>query len=739
MPRAVLVLTPQARDASGAPPAGIVAVVSGGRGAEWAASLNATHVVNDGGALPAQVGALVDLRALDAPDDVAAALAHAKQSLWIVKDARARGLRTYLVVTDLAHRSPVSAALHGLLKTASLEWPEVACCALDVDAELGPQALHDELRCGFRDVEVVRSRAGRFVPVVVEREVTPRKTTERSVIVASGGARGVTATTLLALAHARQSRAAFVLLGRTPLVDEPACCRGVNDEAGLKRALIEDAKANGRAVSIPQIGEAAKQVLAVREIVAFLAELERAGARAMYRSVDVRSVDDVARACADARAAFGSITGIVHGAGVLADKRIEDKTPAQVDKVMDTKVLGLHALLEATREDPLDTVALFSSVAGRFGNVGQVDYAMANEALNEMALSVARSRPGVVVKSFNWGPWEGGMVTPALKKMFAERGVRVLSHEDGARHFVDELLCDDGNVEVIFGGELAVAPSEKQQPTAAIPSTRSFAISQATHAAYADHAIGGLVVLPVAGALELIAKATGATSFTDVRVLRGVKLAGFDAGGDVVEVRTDGNGAASLFLPGSIAPSYSAVIAQRALPVSLAAPTAGLDDDASARFSRARVYGELLFHGPRFHVIDAVERMAREGCTARVRGAAELGWGNGLALDVGALDAALQLALLWARQETGGAFLPTSIARVDTLGAPGIARGALRAVLRGRSCDAQKAVVDVTLEDAAGHVVLACTGVAVHRLADDHAFAPTSVIAPSTRAPGARA
>lgn len=710
----MLVLEERARDPVDAMPTGLVAVVSGERGARWARAVNAT-IANE---LPAQVPALVDLRALDAPLDVAGALAHAKASLWIAKDARARGLRTYVVVTDVTHASPVSAALHGLLKTASLEWPEVACCVLDVDAD-EPSMLADELRCGFRDVEVVRTAKGeRFVPIVVAQPVTTWSASavdERSLIVASGGARGVTATTLLALAKA--TRCSLLLLGRTALVDEPACCHGIHDEAGLKRALIEDAKRAGRPVQIPAIGEAAKQVLAVREIASFLADIERAGGRAMYRSVDVRSVDDVSRACADARAAFGPITGVVHGAGVLADKRIEDKTAAQVDKVMDTKVLGLHALLEATRADPVRLVALFSSVAGRFGNVGQVDYSMANEALNEMALRLARTHAArdVVVKSFNWGPWEGGMVTPALKKMFAERGVRVLSHDDGARHFVDELACNDGNVEVIFGGELAPeGDGPDARPTSMTVSVMTVSVSAKTHPAYADHAIGGVVVLPAAGALEIIARATGATSFTDVRVLRGIKLTQF-ATGETLEMK-----GSSLYVPGAIAPSYSAQPVARAMAPALVAPARV--DDASARFDGARVYGELLFHGASFRVVDAVELMTHEGCVARVRGSAAMGWGQGLALDVGALDAALQLALLWARHETGGAFLPTSIARVDTLGAPSHA-GVLRAVLRGRSCDAQKAVVDVTMEDAAGHVVLACTGVAVHRLADDRAFA----------------
>ena len=55
-------------------------------------------------------------------------------------------------------------------------------------------------------------------------------------------------------------------------------------------------------------------------------------------------------------------------------------------------------------------LALFSSAAGFFGNAGQSDYAAANEVLNQYALQFSQKHPKCNVVSFNWGPWEGGMV-----------------------------------------------------------------------------------------------------------------------------------------------------------------------------------------------------------------------------------------------------------------------------------------------------------------------------------------
>lgn len=771
VPRAVLVLEERPRPADRRPPLApgrvVVVAVSGPVGRAAAAHLGLPIVVvEDGGSgsgassssgraaesVPSALGALVDLRALDAPADLEGALASAKASLFLAQRARPALLESaraggafYAVVTRLGASHPVTGAVHGLLKTAALEWPEVACVVVDVDPALDAGAVvAEELGAGFHDVEVVRRPAGegagagaRFVPVVRDRPVARgpvRRVSSSSVWVASGGARGVTATTLLALAKA--TRPALLLLGRTPLVPEPAGLAAAADEAALKRALVEEMKAAGRPIQLAAIGEEARRVLAVREIASFVAALERAGARVMYRAVDVRDAGEVARACAEARAAFGPITGIVHGAGVLADRRIEDKTAEQVDRVMDTKVKGLAALLEATGADPLDTVVLFSSVAGRFGNVGQVDYAMANEALNEMAVRLAATEPApLVVKSLNWGPWEGGMVTPALKKVFLERGVRVLSHPDGARHFVDELSADDGAVEVIFGGELAApaqaaaplaAPTTAPAPAPRAPRGRRFHLDHRGWPFLADHAVKGAVVLPVVGALELFAETTSARVFEDVRVLRGVKLPGFDGAGDDLEVVRDGP-RVSLFVAGDETPSYTARVGAPG-PMPAACPRPDVTPPAFGD-----VYDGLLFHGERFHLVDVVDGASRAGLVARVRGCLERDWGDALALDMGALDAALQAALLWARHATRGAFLPTAIARVHA-GEP--VSGPLGCVLVGRSLDDVRGVCDVQLTDMAGRVVFSLEGVEVHRLGDDAAFAraASSVPAAATRA-----
>ena len=57
--------------------------------------------------------------------------------------------------------------------------------------------------------------------------------------------------------------------------------------------------------------------------------------------MDVTVAADVASAMTEVRDDLGPIRGIIHGAGVLADRKLEDKTGADFERVFGTKVQGL--------------------------------------------------------------------------------------------------------------------------------------------------------------------------------------------------------------------------------------------------------------------------------------------------------------------------------------------------------------------------------------------------------------
>ncbi|MFO0761205.1 MAG: SDR family oxidoreductase [Byssovorax sp.] len=618
------------------------------------------------------------------------------------------------------------AGISALARTAALEWPKASVKAIDLarggrDANALARALTDELLHGGGAGEIGLHADGKRTTIrSVLREVGPASLSlgQGDVVLVSGGARGVTAASVIELC--RRSKVKVALLGRSRLDEEPAALRGIEGDAELKRALLADAEGRGTKLSPADLGAAVSRVRAAREVRSTLAAIEATGAEARYLAADVQDREALTTSLAELRKAWGPVTVLVHGAGVLADRMIADKTAEQFDRVFDTKVLGLRALLDATSPDPLRAVVLFSSVAARAGNRGQCDYAMANEVLNRVGAALRRrSGQSLVVKAIGWGPWQGGMVTPSLEAHFAKTGVPLLPLAEGARRFTDELLGSPAEVETV----IAASTSEVLPGLGAGAAiSAEIAVSHRTHPYLADHRIGGRAVVPVAmalawmtGAVRAIHAEIEALTLRDVKVLRGIKLEGFDGGGDRLVVVCTPRGDAhpnelSVELRGAGgALHYSAIAAPAAEHALAREPEPRL-----GAFKGEPIYdGHVLFHGPSFQVIREIAGVSREGIAGALRGAKEQGWPSaGLSIDPAPIDGALQLALLWARDLLGGATLPMGVGAVEITGSS-LPEGSIRCVLRSREVHASRALCDVSLADAAGRVFALLRGVEV--------------------------
>ena len=513
-------------------------------------------------------------------------------------------------------------------------------------------------------------------------------------VVISGGARGITASAALALAG--EAAATLVLLGRSPHpVAEPGWLSALTDEAAIKKAILEN-EFNGLNVAPAEIESAFKAHMANREIASNLTELKSIGADAYYYETDIRNFAMVKTVIDDIRAVHGPIAGIIHGAGVLEDRLIIDKTVDQFERVFDTKVKGLDNLLEAAGQDPLKYLVLFSSVAARMGNKGQADYAMANEVLNKTALNESAKRPDCRVVTINWGPWDGGMVTPGLKREFERHGIHLIPVDKGVQCMLDEMAAGLNHpVEVVIGAEIRVpsenVPRERKRPELVKPSPavrkQQLALSFEREIGVADfpilksHVIDGKPVVPMALMTEWFAH--GALhenpglvlhGLDDIRVLKGIRLDsekkhirllagklkkngefyevpvelrdGQEAGRDII------HSSASAILSDQLpsAPSYQfskAMVAQ--------AYTKKIED----------VYEKVLFHGNQLHGIRKIVSCSSRGMVAHISPApAPDEWisaplRNQWIGDPLVLDSAFQMATVWCFEEKGIVSLPS--------------------------------------------------------------------------------
>ncbi|MEO0338050.1 MAG: SDR family NAD(P)-dependent oxidoreductase, partial [Bacteroidota bacterium] len=184
------------------------------------------------------------------------------------------------------------------------------------------------------------------------------------------------------------------------------------------------------------------------------------GSEVIYLQGDVTQANSFRTELQRAKTQLGQVTGIIHGAGRLADKYIQDKTESDFDNVLSVKLDGLLSLLAVVDIHQLKHLILFSSVAGFYGNVGQTDYAIANEILSKAAHLFKTNHPNTQVTAINWGAWDSGMVSGELKAQFEAAGVRLVNSQGGAAMLVNELSTEYADqAQVIIGGTLPAGVS----------------------------------------------------------------------------------------------------------------------------------------------------------------------------------------------------------------------------------------------------------------------------------------
>ncbi|MBO2693000.1 SDR family NAD(P)-dependent oxidoreductase [Shewanella algae] len=586
-------------------------------------------------------------------------------------------------------------ALFGLTKTLAQEWPQVHCRALDLAPELDASALAsqvmDALYSPSQDpLEWGKSAAGRVTLVATSADdqnaadtsLAPCRLDSSDKILVTGGAKGVTLDCALALA--RQSGSHFILAGRSKalaLEAFPDWAQGL-ESGQLKAAAITALLAKGQKPSPKEVEALIKPLVNALEIHAALKRFEAIGASAEYLSLDVSNPDAVASTLAPIQA-LAPISGLIHGAGVLADKHIADKTLAELELVTGTKVGGLSALLRALAPNKkaaehLKLLALFSSAAGFYGNTGQSDYAMANEILNKTAHRLHHELPTTRVISFNWGPWDGGMVNAALKQMFESRGVYVIPREAGAKLFAEAILARS-EPQLLIGSSMQ-GPGGKQgmnhtdAPEAqAGPQTLSRSIKRQELALLKDHCIGGNPVWPTVCALQWMLQSAqslfgGDWRAVDYKLLKGVV---FDSDEKRLQLSlalgADGELQASISCDER--PQYQAtllpLIQQPLMPQQASQPLPHVsmteigEGEPQVRQGSEFYHSGALFHGPQLQAITEVLQFDDQGLSCQYR------LPDAASSEDRALiqqDALLQAMLIWARLKYDAASLPSSLA-----------------------------------------------------------------------------
>ncbi|UHD14536.1 type I polyketide synthase [Thiocapsa bogorovii] len=368
--------------------------------------------------------------------------------------------------------SPVAAAPLGILRSLEHEWPSLHTRCLDFERDRPPLAVADTLvnellsPGGATEVGYLQGERWSYSPrpaPLAHTDTDGAELPQDAVILATGGARGITASLVCALARPGMR---VVLIGRQALEDASASDGGEEETpAEIRTRLIHADRAAGRSRPPAVIEREVGAVVRHQEAVATLRRLRASGIQVEYHACDVRDSRAFGALIEALQTRLGRIDLLLHGAGVIEDRLLVDKTPDSIARVFETKAKSAHTLMARLDPERLGTLVLFASTAGRFGNRGQSDYAAANETLNRLAWMMRAKWPQTRILAINWGPWTGvGMADAKVQERFARQGIPVITPEAGARFLIAELAAGASDVcEVIAGdGPWGIAGKTRQ-------------------------------------------------------------------------------------------------------------------------------------------------------------------------------------------------------------------------------------------------------------------------------------
>ena len=283
--------------------------------------------------------------------------------------------------------TPEKAQLLGPCKVIGQEVPNVRSRSIDVvlpplgswqERQLVRQLI-GEIGSPVTDEVIALRGADRWVQtfesIAIDPDTRPSRVREGGVYLITGGLGGIGLTVAEYLA--RVAKARLVLVGRTAFPareewDAWIARRGENDR--VSRAIAQ------------------------------VRSLEALGAEVMVARGDVTDRDRMAEIVRTAITRFGTINGVVHGAGALDDGLIATKDRATAERVLAPKVEGTRSLDAALAGLALDFFVVFSSRGAIAGPAGQVDYVAANAFLDAFAHRKA-ALDGTPAIAINWSMW----------------------------------------------------------------------------------------------------------------------------------------------------------------------------------------------------------------------------------------------------------------------------------------------------------------------------------------------
>jgi 3-oxoacyl-[acyl-carrier protein] reductase len=159
---------------------------------------------------------------------------------------------------------------------------------------------------------------------------------------------------------------------------EDQTCLVTGGSRGIGRAIATELGRNGANVAVNYRSSAAAATAAAETI-------DEAGGNAVTVQADIAEYEQVESMASTIHDRFGSLDVLVNNAGITVDKKFEEMTRDDWDRVIDVNLGGTfnctHCFFDDIKAAENGRLINISSVVGQQGNYGQANYATTKSGL----------------------------------------------------------------------------------------------------------------------------------------------------------------------------------------------------------------------------------------------------------------------------------------------------------------------------------------------------------------------
>ncbi|MFX1525686.1 MAG: SDR family NAD(P)-dependent oxidoreductase, partial [Promethearchaeota archaeon] len=279
---------------------------------------------------------------------------------------------------------------------------------------------------------------------------------DEDVILVTGGALGITFACIDELTN--KVKPQLKLLGLAPYEESLSeYLHQTPDKLEEKKKELTDLlKSKQKKVTPVMIKREWKHFLDKLDTYRNIANLRKKGLKVEYYGVDITDKEKLKNVFKQINEKLENpISVIIHGAGIEESKSFLKKNLQIAHKVVDVKIGGFLNIINNLEMQHIKYLVAFSSVAGRFGNQGQIDYAYANAFLSRLAWDYTQRN--IPFLSINWTAWADiGMATQgSTLQILTQSGVVPIPPQIGVKIF-SKLVLNFLKGEYIVGGNLGI-------------------------------------------------------------------------------------------------------------------------------------------------------------------------------------------------------------------------------------------------------------------------------------------